>query len=87
MVGVPWHTGRVSCIQCVLTCSHRDELKPSKVLSMLICVTYMGKPMSLGDMDQDNHTAMIVHIIKHEYAPTTIALGVYLYYKVKSSHD
>ena len=43
--------------------------------------------MSLGDMDQDNHTAMIVHIIKHEYAPTTIALGVYLYYKVKSFHN
>ena len=43
--------------------------------------------MLLGDMDQDNYTVMIVHIIKHEYAPTTIALGAYLYYKVKSFHN
>ena len=43
--------------------------------------------MSLVDMDQDNHTAMIVHTIQHEYAPTTIALSTYPYYKVKSTHD
>ena len=32
--GVLWHTDRVSilCIQCVSTCSHCDESKPSKVL-------------------------------------------------------
>ena len=43
--------------------------------------------MSLGDMDQDNHTSMILHTIYYEYAPTTIALSTYPYYKVKSSHD
>jgi len=26
-------------------------------------IAYTGKPMSLGDMDQDGHTAMIVHTI------------------------
>ena len=87
--GALWHTGRVLrlYIQRVLMCSHRDEPKPSKVLSMLIHVTYMGKPLSLSDMDQDNHTAMIMHTIQHEYAPTTIALSAYPYYKVKSSLD
>ena len=50
-------------------------------------VAYTEKPMSLGDMDQDNHTAMIVHTIEHEYAPTAITLSTYPYYKVKSSHD
>ena len=55
--------GFALCIQCVLTCSHCDEPKPSKVLSMLVHVEYMGKPMSLGGMDQDNHTAIIVHTI------------------------
>ena len=43
--------------------------------------------MSLGDMDQDNYTATIVHTIEHEYAPTTITLSTYPYYKVKSFHD
>ena len=63
--GALWWTNRVShlCIRCVSTYSHRDEPKPFKVLSMLMHVTYMGKPMSLGDMDQDNHTTMIVHTI------------------------
>ena len=50
-------------------------------------VAYMGKPTSLGDIDQDNHTAMIMHTIYHEYAPTAITLSIYPYYKVKSSHD
>ena len=58
-------TNRVShlCIWCVLTCLYYDEPKPFKASSMLMLVTYTGKPMSLGDMDQDNHTAMIVHTI------------------------
>ena len=75
------------CIRCVLTYSHHDEPKPSKVLNILIHVTYTGKPMSLGDMDQDNHTTMIMHTIQHEYAPTAITLSTYPCYKVKSSHD
>ena len=49
------------CIWRVSTCLHCDEPKPSKILSMLMRVEYMGKPLSLGEMDQDNHTAMIVH--------------------------
>ena len=55
--------GRVShlCIQRVSTFLHRDEPKPSKILSMLMCVEYMGKPLSLGEKDQDNLTTMIVH--------------------------
>ena len=60
---------------------------PLKCQNMLIHVAYTGKPMSLGDMDHDNHTAMIVHTIQHEYALTTIALSTYPYYKVKSSHN
>ena len=75
------------CIRRVSTCSHYDESKPSKMLNMLICVAYIGKPMSLGDMDQDNHIAMIMHTIQHEYAFMAIALTTYLYYKVKSSRD
>ena len=87
--GLQWRTGKVSrlCMQRLSTCSHRDELKPTKVLNMLIHVTYTGKPMSLGDMDQDNHTAVIMHTIQHEYAPTTVVLSSCPYYKVKSSHD
>ena len=82
-------TRRVSrmCIRRISTCSHYDESKPSKMLNMLICVAYIGKPMSLGDMDQDNHIAMIMHTIQHEYAFMAIALTTYLYYKVKSSRD
>jgi len=26
-------------------------------------VTYIGKPMSLGDMDRDSHTAVTMHIV------------------------
>ena len=33
--------------------------------------------MSLGDMDQDDHTVMIMHTIYCEYAPTAITLGIY----------
>ena len=63
--GAIWHIDMVShlCIRHVSTYLHRDETKPSKVLNILICVAYTAKPMSLGDMDQDNHTAMIVHTI------------------------
>ena len=61
--------------------------KTYKVSSKLMHVAYMGKPMSLSDMDHDNHTLIIVHTIQHEYAPTTIALSTCLHYKVKSSHD
>ena len=38
-------------------------------------------------MDQDNHTAMIMHTKKHEYAPTAIAMSTYPHYKVKNTHD
>ena len=27
------------------------------------CIAYIGKPISLSDMDQDNHTAIIVHTV------------------------
>ena len=86
--GALCHTSRVLylCIRCVSTCSHHDKPKSSKVLSMLIRVAYTRKLMSLSGMDQDNYTAMIVHIIQHEYAPMAITLGTYPHYKVKSSH-
>ena len=85
--GALWCIGRVLhlCIRHVSTCSNYDELKPFKASSILMSVAYMGKLMSLDDMDQDNHTAMIVHTILHEYAPTPIALSAYPYYKVKST--
>ena len=87
--GALWCTNRVLhlCILHVLTCSYCDELKPFKASNMFMHVAYMGKPTSLGDMDHDNHTAMIVHTIEHEYAPMTIALSTYPYYKAKSSHE
>ena len=87
--GVLWRTSRVShlCIWHISTCSHCGKPKPSKVLSMLMRVAYTGKPISLSDMNQDNHTTMIVHTIQHEYAPTTVALSAYPYYKVKSSYN
>ena len=63
--GALWCTGKVLrlCIQRISTCLHCVEPKPSKVLNMLIRVAYTGKLMSLGIIDQDNHTAMIVHTI------------------------
>ena len=87
--GALWCIGRVLhlCIRHVSTCSNYDESKPFKASSILMSVAYMGKLMSLDDMDQDNHTAMIVHTIFHEYAPTSIALSAYPHYKVKSNHD
>ena len=62
------------CIRQISTCSYCDELKPFKASSKLMRAIYTGKPMSFGDMDQDNHSAMIVHTIQHEYAPTAIRL-------------
>ena len=87
--GAVWCIGKVShlCMLLVSTCSYYDVPKPSKVSSVLMRVAYMGKPMSLGDMDQDNHIAMIVHTIQHKYAPTAIALSAYPLYKVKSSNN
>ena len=87
--GVLWCTNSVShlCIWHVSTCLYCDEPKPFKASSMLMRVAYTGKPMSLGDMDQNNHITMIVHTIQHEYALTAITLSTYLHYKVKSSHD
>ena len=84
-----WCANRVSrlCIRHISTYSYRDEPKPFKVSSVLICVAYMGKLVSLGEMDWDNHTAMIMHIIQYEYAPMAIALSTYPHYKVKSYHD
>ena len=86
--GALWRIGRVLCLCTwhISVSSHRGEPKPSKVSSMLMRVTYTRKPMSLGDMDQDNHTVMVVHTIQHEYAPTTITLSAYPYYRVNSSH-
>ena len=71
---------RINMLNC-------DEPKPFKASSMLMRVAYTGKPISLGEMDQDYHTAMIMHTIKHECAPTTIDLSAYPHYKVKSNHD
>ena len=74
---VLWSIGRVLrlCIWHVSTCLYCDNLKPFNTSSILMRVAYMGKPTSLGDIDQDNHTAMIMHTIQHEYAPTEIALS------------
>jgi len=55
--------GFASMYTHVLTCSNYDKPKPFKASSMLMHATYTGKPISLDDMDQDNHTAMIVHRI------------------------
>ena len=86
--GALWHTVRVSClcIQRAPTCSCQDESKPLKVSNIWMRIAYTGKPMLLGDMDQDDHTVMIMHTIQCEYAPTVIALGIYPHYKVKSTH-
>ena len=43
--------------------------------------------MSLSDIDQDDHTVMIMHTIYCEYAPTAISLGIYPLYKVKSTRN
>ena len=40
-----------------------DEPKPLKASSILTFVIYTRKLVSLGDMDWDGHTAMIVHTI------------------------
>ena len=45
-------------------------------------LAYTRKPVY-----QDNHITIIMHTIKHESAPTTVALSAYPHYKVKSSHD
>ena len=50
-------------------------------------VAYTGKLMSLGDMDQDDHTVMIMHTIYCECAPTAITLGMYPLYMVKSTRN
>ena len=42
--------------------------------------------MSLGDMERDNHTTVIMHTICHEYAPTANVLSAYSCHKVKSTH-
>ena len=77
--GVLWRIGKVSClcIWRVLTCLCQDDSKPLKTLSTLICVAYMGKPMSLGDMDQDGQVVVTMHRVLHEYAPTVNALSTY----------
>ena len=87
--GVLQCISRVSClcVWCMPTCSCQDLLKPLKASSILMRVAYMGKPMSLSDMNRDDHALMIMHTIQREYAPTTIALGTYLLYKVKSTRD
>ena len=83
--GSLWLTSRISClcIQRMPTCLCQDELVPLKASIILMQVAYTEKPMSLGDMDQDSHTVMIVQTIQHEYTPTAISLGTYTHYKVK----
>ena len=63
--GTLWCTSRVSClcILCVPTCSCQDEPMPFKALSTLIRAAYMGKLMSLGDMDQDSYTVVTMHTV------------------------
>ena len=87
--GVLWHTSKVSClcIWRVPTYSCWDEQKPLKASTISKCVTCTRKPMSLDEMDQDDHIMMIMYTIQHEYAPTAIALGTYPFYKVSSTHD
>ena len=48
--------------ECQCACARMSQ-SPSKHLNTLIRDVYMGKSMSLGDMDQDDHTAMIMHTI------------------------
>ena len=84
--GIPagFHT---FCIWHVSICSYQGKLKLSRVLITLMSVAYTGKPMSLVDMDLDNHTAMIMHTIWHEYASIAKALNAYPHHKFKSTHD
>ena len=46
-----------------------------------------GIQSHLADMDRDNHIAMIMRTIWHEYAPTVNSLGAYPHHKVKSTHN
>ena len=75
------------CIWCAIMHRQGFESMYSACINMLMRVAYTGKLMSLADMDQDNHTVMITHIIWHEYALTTVALSAYLHHKVKSTHN
>ena len=59
----------------------------TKASSILMHVTYTGKPMSLANMDRDKHPVMIMHTMQYEYMPTTVALSAYPHHKVKSTHD
>ena len=43
--------------------SRWDKPEPLKASSILTLVVYTRKPVSLGDMDWDGHTVMIVHTI------------------------
>ena len=54
--------------------------EPLNALNILMRVAYTRKPISLGDMDQNDHTAMIMHTILCEYTPIAIALSTYPLY-------
>jgi len=43
--------------------------------------------MSLADMEWNNHTAIIMQTIWHEYAYMAVALSAYPHHKVKSTHS
>ena len=50
-------------IQHASTCSYSGEPNPTKASNILMRVAYTGKPMSLANMDWNNHTMMIMHIM------------------------
>ena len=82
-------SGRVSylCIWHASICSYQGKPRLTKASNTLMRVTYTGKPMSLVDMDQGNHTVIIMHTMQHEYAFTIVTLNAYPHSKVKSTHD
>ena len=51
------------------------------------CCIHEETNVTLDEMDQDNHTAMIMNRIWHEYGPTTNDMSAYPPYKDKSTHD
>ena len=53
-----------ACVYDALQRAHaRTSQSPSKCLNTLIRDAYMGKPLSLGNKDPDDHTVVTMHIV------------------------
>ena len=53
-----------ACVYDMCQHGHARTCRSSlKHLSMLIRVAYIGKPVSLGDMDRDGHTEVTMHTV------------------------